>query len=79
MNPLNIISKSPISQQIAQLNKLKEFKNSATVCKEFQSLFYDGALSFNCLLIFTCALQNRMRVETNDFHFIVWFINLDME
>lgn len=78
MNPLNISSflKAPSLNKVAKINKLKKFKNSAALCKESQSPSYDETLSFDCLLMFICALENRMRVKTNDFHFIVWLYKL---
>lgn len=63
--------KGPSLNKVAKL-KLKKFKNSVTLYREFQSLSYYEALSFNCLLLFVCALENRVRIKANGFHFIVW-------
>lgn len=78
INPLIMSSylEAPSLNKAAKPNKMKKFKDSATLCREFQALSYDEVLSFNCLLIFICALKDRVRVKTKDFLFIVWFCKL---
>lgn len=78
INPLNMSSylEAPSLNKVAKPNKMKKFKDSATLCREFQALSYDEVLSFDCLLIFICALEDRVRVKTKDFLFIVWFCKL---
>lgn len=75
INPLNMSSflEAPSLDKVAKPNKLKKFKDSATLCREFQTLSSDEVLSFDYLLIFICALEDRVRVKTNDFLFLVWF------
>lgn len=46
---------------MAKLNKVKNFKKPAALCREFQSLSHDKALSSDCWLVFICALENRVR------------------
>lgn len=74
INPLNMSSflEAPSLNKVAKPNKLKKFR-TWPLCVENSRLSYDEVLSFDYLLIFICALEDRVRVKTNDFLFLVWF------